>query len=216
MRLFLVRHGETAWNKDEVFRGQFDVELNEYGLEQARLTAEALSGLELAAVYTSPLSRAYDTACQIAVPHGLAVVFEPALTDIDYGTWQGMSHQQVKQQCPGVYGLWTTAPQKVRFEGGESLADVGTRALQALKQISGRHPGQNVVAVSHRVVNKVLMCALLGLDNSHFWSLRQDTCAINVIEEDEQHGYVIHSLNDTSHIQTLAATFQSKKVAADF
>jgi broad specificity phosphatase PhoE len=216
MRLFLIRHGETAWNKDEVFRGRFDVELNEHGLEQARLTADALRRLELSAVYSSPLSRAYDTARLIAEPHGLSVIIEPALADIDYGIWQGMSHHQVKEQCPGVYGLWTTAPQKVRFEEGESLDDVKTRALQALKQISGRHPGQNVVAVSHRVVNKVLMCALLGLDNSHFWSLRQDTCAINVIEEDDQHGYIIHGLNDTSHIQPLAATFQSKKVAADF
>jgi broad specificity phosphatase PhoE len=216
MRLFLIRHGETAWNKDEVFRGRFDVELNEHGLEQARLTADALRRLELSAVYSSLLSRAYDTARLIAEPHGLSVIIEPALTDIDYGIWQGMSHHQVKEQCPGVYGLWTTAPQKVRFEEGESLDDVKTRALQALKQISGRHPGQNVVAVSHRVVNKVLMCALLGLDNSHFWSLRQDTCAINVIEEDDQHGYIIHGLNDTSHIQPLAVTFQSKKVAADF
>jgi broad specificity phosphatase PhoE len=96
MRLLLVRHGETAWNKDEVFRGRFDVELNGRGLEQARLTAGALSALELAAVYSSPLSRAYETARQIAGPHRLSVAIEPALTDIDYGTWQGMSHQQVK------------------------------------------------------------------------------------------------------------------------
>jgi broad specificity phosphatase PhoE len=216
MRLFLVRHGETAWNKDEVFRGRVDVELNEHGLEQGRLTAGALSRLELAAVYSSPLSRAHETARLIAEPHGLPVINEPALTDIDYGSWQGLSHQQVKEQYPEAYRLWVTAPHQVRFEGGEGLDDVGARALQALKQISGRHPGQNVVAVSHRVVNKVLLLSLLGLDNSHFWSIRQDTCAINVIEEDDQHGYIIRSLNDTSHIKPLAELFSGTRQAADF
>jgi broad specificity phosphatase PhoE len=216
MRLFLVRHGETAWNKEEIFRGRFDVELNGHGLEQARLTAGALSALELAAVYSSPLSRAYETASEIAGPHGLSVAIEPALTDIDYGIWQGMSRQQVKNQCPGDYGLWITAPHKVRFEEGESLDDVQVRALKAFEQISGRHRGQNVVVVSHRVVNKVLLCALLGLDNSHFWSLVQDTCAINVVDADDQHGYVIRHLNNTSHIQPLAELFSTARQTADF
>jgi len=216
MRLFLVRHGETAWNKDEVFRGQFDVELNEHGLEQARLTADALSRLDISAVYSSPLSRAYDTARQIAELHRLPVIHEPALIDINYGSWQGKSHDQVREQYPEVYRLWGTAPHKVCFEGGESLDDVRARALEAFYRIARRHQGQNVAAVSHRVVNKVLLCALLGLDNSHFWSLRQDTCAINVVEVDNQHGYIIRSLNETSHIQPLADLFSATGPAPDF
>jgi broad specificity phosphatase PhoE len=216
MRLLLVRHGETAWNKDEVFRGRFDVELNGRGLEQARLTAGALSALELAAVYSSPLSRAYETARQIAGPHRLSVAIEPALTDIDYGTWQGMSHQQVKDQCPDVYRLWVTAPHKVRFKEGESLGDVKTRVLEVFTRISRCHRGQNVVVVSHRVVNKVFLCALLGLDNSHFWALRQDACAINVVEADDQHGYILCHLNDTGHVQPLAEPFSTTRQAADF
>jgi broad specificity phosphatase PhoE len=216
MRLFLIRHGETAWNKDEVFRGRFDVELNERGREQARLTAGVFSGLVIAAVYSSPLNRAYDTASEIARPHGLPVVIDPALTDIDFGSWQGLSHHQVMQQCPGVYRLWSVAPHKVRFEGGESLDDVRNRALQTIRQLSGRYAGQNVVVVSHRVVNKVLLCAMLGLDNSHFWSLHQDTCAINVVEHDHQHGYIIRHLNDTGHIQSLAGLYSTADQAADF
>jgi len=216
MRLILVRHGETAWNKDEVFRGRFDVELNERGLEQARLTARALGALELAAVYSSPLSRAYETARQIAGRHELPVAVEPALTDIDYGILQGLSHQQVMSQYPEFYRLWVTAPHKVRFEEGENLDEVRTRALKAFERISGRHRGQNVVVVSHRAVNKVLLCALLGLDNSHFWSLRQDTCAINVVEADDQQGYIIRHLNDTSHIQPLAELLSATRQAADF
>jgi broad specificity phosphatase PhoE len=216
MRLFLVRHGETAWNKDEVFRGQIDVELNEHGRKQAQLAADALSRVELVAVYSSPLSRALDGARLIAKPHGLEVSIEPALTDLNYGSWQGVSHHDVKERFPELYKLWVTAPHQVRFEGGESLDDVKRRALLAIEQLAARHAGKNVAAVSHRVVNKVLLCALLGLDNSHFWSLHQDTCAINVVEKDARHGWIIRCLNDTSHIQPLAAWFSTNKKAADF
>ena len=216
MRLFLVRHGETAWNKEEVFRGRVDVELNEHGLEQGRLTAGALRRLELAAVYSSPLGRAHETARLIAEPHGLPVIGEPDLTDLDFGSWQGLSHQQVKEQYPDMYQAWLTTPQKLQFENGESLDDVRSRALDVVSRLSVLHRNQNVVAVSHRAVNKVLLCALLGLDNSHFWSLRQDTCAINVIEEDDRHGYIIRSLNDTSHIKPLAELFSGTGRSADF
>jgi broad specificity phosphatase PhoE len=88
--------------------------------------------------------------------------------------------------------------------------------MNALKQMLGRHQGQNVVAVSHRAVNKVLLCDLLGLGNSQFWAIRQDTCAINVIEHDEQHGFVIYRLNDTCHIRPLAELFAAPGQTADF
>jgi probable phosphoglycerate mutase len=127
-----------------------------------------------------------------------------------------VSHHEVKQRFPKEYEQWVKAPQQVRFAGGESLDDVKRRAMVAIEQIAGRHAGQNVVAVSHRVVNKVLLCALLGLDNSHFWSLHQDTCAINVVEKDALHGWIIRTLNDTSHIQPLASWFSKNKKTADF
>ncbi|MGB9791544.1 MAG: histidine phosphatase family protein [Thermacetogeniaceae bacterium] len=202
MRLFLVRHGETKWNREEVFRGQIDVELNERGREQARLTAEALSGLKLAAVYASPLSRAMETARIIAEPHGLDVGILEGLNDLDYGNWQGLSHVEVRERYPDLYREWATRPHTVRFEGGESLDDVRERAVAALQEIAERHRGQNVVAVSHRVVNKVLLLAFLGLDNSHFWNIKQDTCAINVIEF-HPNRYVISRINDTCHLHPI-------------
>ncbi len=201
MRLFLVRHGETSWNRAEIFRGRIDVKLNEHGVEQARRTAAILSALNLAAVYSSPLSRALETARYIAEPHGLPVIVEDGLTDLDYGKWQGLTHEEVKEQYVDLYRLWNTAPHKVRFEEGESLEDVRRRALEALDRIAARHNGQNVVAVSHRVVTKVVLCALLGLDTSHFWHIRQDPCAVNVLEYSDRHGFVICRLNDTCHIK---------------
>ncbi|HHW39760.1 MAG TPA: histidine phosphatase family protein [Syntrophomonadaceae bacterium] len=202
MRLFLVRHGETKWNREEVFRGQIDVELNERGREQARLTAQALAGLKLAAIYASPLSRAQETARIIAEPHGLPVGILEGLNDLDYGNWQGLSHQEVRERYPELYREWASRPHTVRFEGGEGLDDARRRAVAALEEIAGRHRGQNVVAVSHRVINKVLLLAFLGLDNSHFWEIKQDTCAVNVIEFHPDR-YVICRINDTCHINPI-------------
>lgn len=202
MRLFLVRHGETKWNREEVFRGRIDVELNERGIEQARLTARALAGVQLAAVYAGPLSRARETARIIAEPHELPVVIVEGLNDLDYGSWQGLSHQEVRERYPDVYRQWVSRPHTVRFEGGESLDEARRRAVAALEEIAARHRGQNVVAVSHRVINKVLLLAFLGLDNSHFWEIKQDTCAINVIEFHPCR-CVICRINDTCHIKPI-------------
>ena len=81
MRLFLVRHGETCWNRDEIFRGRIDVELNEHGLEQARLRPRPCGTWISPQPHTSPLQRAAETARLIAEPHRLPVVIEPGLTD---------------------------------------------------------------------------------------------------------------------------------------
>jgi len=209
MRLFLIRHGETGWNTQEIFRGHADIPLNENGFEQARKTAAALQPLPIAAVYSSPLSRAVETARLIAEPHGHEVIIEEGFIDFNYGIWQGRPHEEVKKKYPELYHLWLTAPHKVRFEQGEALADVRTRALAALEKILARHKGENVVVVTHRVVCKVLLCVLLGLDESHFWRIRQDTCAINVLEYSDDHGYIVSKLNDTCHLRPLSEVMKT-------
>jgi broad specificity phosphatase PhoE len=216
MRLLLIRHGETSWNKEEIFRGQLEVPLNETGIDQAKHIAKLLQKAPIDAVYSSPLGRALETARLIAEPHGLAVITAPGLTDLDYGAWQGLSHQEVKERYPELYQVWLTAPYKLRFEHGESLDDVRNRALDTVNRLSVQHRDHNVVAVSHRVVIKLLVCAILGLGASGFWAIRQDTCAVNTIEHDEQHGFMIYGLNDTCHIRPLTAHFSKSRQAADF
>ncbi|HHV63288.1 MAG TPA: histidine phosphatase family protein [Firmicutes bacterium] len=202
MKVFLVRHGQTKWNKDSICRGRLDVELDETGINQAVATGRALSHLRFEAVYSSPLARAMRTAQEIAAFHNLNVTPVDGLIDIDFGEWQGLTIEQVRQKYPDIYRLWQKEPQNVRFPGGESLDEVTQRALSAMQGIIARHPEGNIVMVSHRVVNKVLLCATLGLDNSHFWLIGQDTCCINVIEPAYDR-YIIHTLNDTCHIKKL-------------
>ena len=160
--IILARHGETQWNVEEIFRGRIDVELNETGVKQAELLAKYLSALQIDAIYSSPLKRALKTAEMIASHHKLDVEIAPGLIDFDYGKWQGLSHQEVKDKYKELYAEWRQNPHRVKMPSGERLDDVRKRALGVVDEVIAKHDG-TVVLVSHRVVNKVLICALIGL-----------------------------------------------------
>ena len=199
--IILARHGETEWNLTEVFRGRADVELNETGIKQAELLARYLSNIKIGTVYSSPLKRALKTAEMIAHHHKLDVEVAPGLTDFDYGEWQGLPHQEVKDKYKKLYAEWIKNPHRVKMPAGESLSEVRKRAVAVVNSAIAKYEG-TVVLVSHRVVNKVLICALLGLDNSHFWNIRLDTCGITIFAYEKEH-FILTRHNDTSFLKPL-------------
>jgi len=199
--IILARHGETEWNVEEVFRGRIDIELNQTGIKQAELLAESLSELKIAAIYSSPLKRALKTAEAIAHRHKLKVNASPGLIDCDFGQWQGLKLQEVKDRYKELYQQWAESPQLVKIPGGESLDEVRERALKVVNRVMAKHT-EAVVFVSHRVVNKVLICALLGLDNSYFWNIKQDVGGTTLFNY--QNGrLVLTRHNDTSYLKPL-------------
>jgi broad specificity phosphatase PhoE len=200
LEIILARHGETDWNVAEVFRGRSDVALNETGIKQAELLGAYLSEVKVNAVYSSPLKRALKTAEVIAGYQALVVNTAGGLIDFDYGEWQGLSHQEVKDRYQELYAEWLSHPELVRMPAGESLGDVRNRAVVVLNDIMVRYYEGRVVLVSHRVVNKVLICALLGLENSHFWSVKLDTCGITSFDY-EGGRFVLTRHNDTSFLK---------------
>lgn len=202
-KIILVRHGRTPWNKDKIFRGTIDIPHDEVGTEEARLAGEWLKGETLHAAYASPLFRAMDTAQAIVRHHGLPVQALPGLIDLNYGDWQGVPLAEVKVRWADLYRQWETAPHTVRFPNGETLEECRARAWAAVEEVVKRHPRQTVALAAHRVVNKVLIAAFIGLDNSHFWRLGQDTTAINRFHlvGDIWH---IGSINDTCHLRGMA------------
>lgn len=198
-RILLVRHGQTEWNREERFRGQVDVPLNEVGRAQARAVARRLADAPLAAVYSSPLSRALETAWPTAQAHGLAVQPEPGLLDIHYGEWGGLSEDEARARDPELLDRWLHDPGRAVFPGGEGLADVQGRALAAIERMVREHLGQTVMAVGHVVVNRALILGVLGAPLAHLWDIGQDNGAINVLEW--RHGrLVVAVLNDTCHL----------------
>ena len=203
LRMILVRHGQTKWNagsaSGEHFRGRLDIELNATGLAQARAVADRLADLDISAVYASPLQRAVHTARPIAEARRLVVEPFQGLLDIDYGQWGGRSFDEVAAQWPELYRQWRTAPHLVQIPEGESLADVRERVVAGLQEILGRHDQEIVVLVGHQVVNKVLICVMLGLEDGAFWRVRQDTCCINRFDHDGS-GFTVLTLNEVCHL----------------
>lgn len=138
--LYLVRHGETAWNRRRRIQGRTDVPLNDTGRRQARLTGELLTRRPVRAVYTSPLSRALETAEIIAAEIGLpAPILDDELMERDYGDAEGLDLAEVDRRFPNG------AP----VPGRESREQVAERVVPALLRIATAHPGESVVAVSH-------------------------------------------------------------------
>jgi len=202
-RVVLVRHGETEWNRVERFRGRTDIELNETGRQQARAVAQRLSSWQMEAIYSSPLKRALQTARPIAQACGLKVQALDPIIDIDYGDCAGLSPEEFSTTHPDLFEKWRDAPQGMRFPRGESLDDVRRRAWPAVEEVCATHEDGTVILLSHVVVNRVLICAALGVGNSSFWKIGQDNAAINIIEAG-QGGYRLLLLNDTCHLESLS------------
>ncbi len=199
--IILARHGETEWNRAEVFRGRTDIDLNETGRKEAEFLAQYLDSIKIEAVYSSPLRRALQTAEVIARQNKLEVNIAPGLIDFDYGQWQGLSNRNVQDKYKELCAVWTSHPERVKMPGGESLDDVRKRAVVVVDEVIARHKGTTVL-VSHRVVNKVLICALLGLDNSHFWNIRQDTGAISIFAY-ERNRFILTKHNETCFLESI-------------
>jgi broad specificity phosphatase PhoE len=178
IEIILARHGETDWNASEIFRGRADVPLNEAGRKQAEMLGEHLGREEIDLIYSSPLKRAIETAKSIAHHHNLQVNPVENLNDFHFGDWQGLSRREIAEKYPELYRDWLDTPEQVRIPGGESLEDVRCRAVPFVEDAIMRCGEGRIVFVSHRVVNKVLVCGLLGLALSHFWNIKIDTCGL--------------------------------------
>jgi len=198
-----------VWNVEKVYRGRTDVNLDEVGIKQAELLGRHLSNWELEAIYSSPLRRAIDTANSIARYQKIGIHIAEGIIDFDYGEWQSLSEQRVKNLYPTLHDEWHNNPHKVRMPGGESLEDVKKRAIKVVNDVLSEYQG-SVVLVSHRVVNKVLICFLLGLDNSYFWDIKQDVGGITIFNYVDGR-FVLTRHNDISHLKEL-----QKSVLDDF
>ena len=201
-RIFLVRHGETDWNRTHRFQGRIDVPLNQKGKNQAHALALALQDESLAAIYSSPLMRAIETACTIKIFHPFTPLFEEdGLTEMDLGEFDGMEAVYWASQYKDFLATWKSTPGSLRMPGGECLQEVQGRAIHTIERIIKTYPsGSTLLFCSHNFVNRTILCYALGFPLDKFREVQQDTAALNILC---LRGQLLQAevVNDLSHLK---------------
>ena len=177
MQIYLIRHGETDWNRRGLYQGTTDVPLNDLGQQQARDLAGTLAGIRFDAAYTSPLRRARETADAVLAGRGLVPTVLPELREFSYGLWQGRGSVPRGRCNAGLEWRWRHSPWSVRFPGGETLEEVRLRAAPVLEGIIAAHPAETVLVSGHGHLNRVLLIHLLGWPRDRFWQIGQHNAA---------------------------------------
>lgn len=182
-RILLIRHGETEWNRTHRFQGRTDTPLNETGIRQADAAALMLKQESLTAVYSSPLSRALETARRITAYHLLPpLIIEPGFIEMDLGEFDGMEAREWGRNNPDFMKSWWENPGKLKMPGGECLEEVQQRAVSALNRIVAELPqNSSILICSHNFVILSLLCHAKGLPLDGFRDLRQANGAMSTI-----------------------------------
>lgn len=207
LRLLLVRHGETDWNRQGRFQGRIDVPLNQTGREQARQVAEFLRQVPIDFAISSPLARPRETAELIVQDHqGVSLALLDGLREISHGNWEGKLESEIEQRFPGDLHRWREHPAEVQMPQGENLSQVWERAIAAwesLVQSAQADPAQPKVGlvVGHDATNKVILCHIAGAGPEQFWSFKQGNGAISVIDYPTAGGApLLQTMNMTTHL----------------
>lgn len=204
VRLLLVRHGETDWNRDQRFQGQIDVPLNSNGRLQAQKAAELLQSVPIDFAVTSPLLRPKETAEIILKPHPhVPLSYLEGLREISHGQWEGRLESEIQDLFPQSLQAWKSAPATVQMPEGENLHQVWERAVAAWTEVVTSAPsGSTGLVVAHDATNKVILCSLLGLPMDSFWSIKQGNGAVTVVDYlDGASGLPsLQAMNITSHL----------------
>ncbi len=164
MNLYMVRHGQTAASRENRFSGSSDPPLTAAGEAMAQAFARAYASLKWEATYTSPMLRTRQTADALCRLTGVEPTIEDGLKEIDYGEWEGLRQEDVRERWPGAFEHWADDVASRGTPGGETAFEVASRAMRVVERIRSRHERGNALIVSHKATLRVITCALLGLD----------------------------------------------------
>lgn len=163
-RLLFLRHGETDYNLTGRWQGALDVPLNQTGRDQAAQAAKAIAARPIAAVYSSDLSRASETAEIVTASHDWPITFDARLREINVGSWAGKTHDEVLAEYPAVVTDFWQGKDFRRSTTGETVAEMVARSRPAVEEIITTHPGEEILIVAHGMLLSKLIQALIGID----------------------------------------------------
>jgi probable phosphoglycerate mutase len=208
LRLLLVRHGETEWNRVSRFQGGIDVPLNDNGRSQAQQAGEFLKDVPIDFAITSPMLRPKETAEIILKYHPkVELELQEEFREINHGLWEGKLESEIRQEYPDLLRQWQIAPETVQMPEGENLQQVWDRAVACWDGIIQSAAMSDTelktgLVVAHDAINKVILCHILGLSSESFWCIKQGNGAVTVI--DYPHGLekapILQAMNITTHL----------------
>ncbi len=181
VKIILIRHCETDWNSGNRYLGWEDVPLNNAGRNRAKLLAGQLKGENIEKIYSSNLSRAYETAGIISKFHSLEVVRIPELNEINFGDWEGLTFNEIEAKYKEKAKEYMSDPLNFRFPNGETLREFNKRVLSALDPILKKNSGR-ILIVAHGGTNRVIIGRALNLLLKEHWRIKQDVGCVNVID----------------------------------
>ena len=198
-RLFIARHGRTAWNSQKRYQGQQDIPLDDVGRRQADALAHRLSREPVTAVYSSDLERAMQTAQAIAEAHQIEARPVAGLRELDFGEFEGKTSEELERDLPAELESWRLDSMTMRPPGGETMLELDARVKSWFSATIGEHENETIAIVAHGGPVRRLIALLLNLSLDSYWRIRVDNAALTVFESGSS-GYVMTALNDVCHL----------------
>ena len=199
--IYLIRHGETLWNKKGRYQGIADVELSEKGILQADKIEDYFRDIKLDAVISSPLKRAVRTGKGVAVSHDLPLIIEENLHELDFGEWEGKNFKEIEKCWPGSMQKMITQTETFKFPNGESFEECRKRAAACIKKLISSGGNKTYAVVCHGVVLRMIICSFIDIPIARAWNLSLDNASISVIKCFNNGLNVLDSLNGVSHLK---------------
>ena len=181
-KLYLIRHGETDGNRTGVLMGSTDTPLNDHGRQQAAALSERVNALEVDAIFSSPLSRAVETAT-LVFGEERPIITDSSLQEFHFGDWEGMHFADIAREYPDVWQMWLTDWEQTRIPGGEAFPAFRERVVSFVEEVVASHPGRRVALVSHGgCIRSVLAHFFCGSVAKGYWKFQVDNAALAEIE----------------------------------
>ena len=200
LKIYLLRHGETAFSQSGAYCGSLDPELTAEGSLMAQAFADSYRSTSWTEVYVSPMKRAIATAQPLCTAVGLPMQTRDGLREISYGTWEGRTQEDVKQHHEQDYLRWLTEPAWNSPTGGETAVQIANRALPIITEIEANYKDGNILVVSHKATIRIILCSLMGIDLGRYRD-RIDAPAASVsIVKFDIYGPMLEALGDRSYM----------------
>lgn len=200
-KIYLVRHGESVANTEGIYQGQtYNTPLSPVGRKQAKALAKYFAQINLNRIVASPLLRTIETASAVAVSKNIVLESEDQILETNHGEWEGLKKELIASRWKGLYQLWMSKPEDVKFPNGETFKETQIRVLNWWGQIS--QTKSDTLVVTHDNIIRILVTEILGLGLNNIWKFDLNPAAVTRIDVTDNRTHLV-VLDDRTHLKNL-------------